>query len=113
MPKKVNPEEYTKVVRILMGNSEKSFVKRILQPDAYPVIENEDGTKSTHKMAYAEKDGKFVVYPTILYDGKKLTEYAPDEALNQASKTGNMIEFDTEEEANWFSQQYKQVWEKE
>jgi len=112
MPNKTSTEEYSKVMGALTKNKDKSFVKRVLDPDAYPVIENDDGSHSTHKMAYSEVNGKYVVYPTILYNGKELKEYKPNEALDHVMKTGNYIEFDTEKEADWFSQKYKAIWNK-
>lgn len=66
-------------------------------------IQNPDGTISTHKMAYGESDGQFVVYPTIFPEAGKLKEYPPGEAFRRAIKTGDIIPFNTEDEARWFS----------
>jgi len=101
------------VMGILLANEDKSFVKRILRPDKYPYIKNSDGSHSTHLMSWSgiEKDGKkkYVVYPSILYDGKQLRDYG-DDAFDLAIKSGNYIEFDSPEKADWFSKRYKSIW---
>lgn len=102
------------VLRILMQNANKSFVKRILQPNAYPTLDLGDGNIATHKMAWSSVnsgDGKtkYVVYPTVLYDGEKLVDYG-DKALDTVLKSNNYIEFDSPEQADWFSRQYKLAW---
>lgn len=101
--------EYDDVMRILMANASKSFVKRILQPKAYPTLDLGNGQVATHKMAWNEVGGKYYVYPTVMYDGKKLTDYG-DKAFALAQKSGNVIEFKTPQEADWFSKRYKAAW---
>ena len=101
--------EYDDVMRVLMANANKSFVRRILQPQAYPTLDLGNGQKATHMMSWAEADGKYYVYPRILYDGKALKDYG-DAAFDQAMKSGNVIEFKTPQEADWFSRRYKVVW---
>jgi hypothetical protein len=73
-----------------MANASKSFVQRILQPSAFPKLDLGNGQFATHKMAWAEKGGKYYVYPTVLYDGKKLVDYG-DKAFDQVMKNGNYI----------------------
>ena len=106
----MSDDEKTRVMRILQANASKPFVQRILQPKDFPVLENDDGTISTHKMAWGEADGKFVVFPTILWDGTKLKDYGK-EAFKEVMKTGNFIPFDTKEDAEWFSKRYKAAWD--
>ena len=101
--------EYDDVMRILMANADKSFVKRILQPNAYPSLDLGGGMKATHKMAWTEANGKYYVHPTILYDGKGLKDWG-DKAFDQAMKSGNVLEFKTPQEADWFSKRYKAAW---
>ncbi len=108
-------EEYQKVMDILNANKDKNFVKRILSPDKYPTIDNGDGTYSTHLMAWSDApDGKYRVYPTITYDtkSKSLTKLEGDAAYSKADSTGDYIEFETPEEADWFSRNYKKAWNK-
>ena len=101
--------EYDDVMRILMANADKSFVKRIIQPGAYPTLDLGNGQVATHMMSWAERNGKYYVHPRILYDGKKLKDYG-ERAFEQAIKSGNVIEFETPEEADWFSKRYKLAW---
>jgi len=103
-------EEYDKVARILMKNSNKDFVKRILAKDLYPSMDLGGGKIATHQMGWTEADGKYIVHPNILYDGKSLKDYG-DKSYSKAKETGDFIEFDTPEEADWFSRRYKVFWE--
>ncbi len=98
-----------RVGKILDGNRGKDFVERIINPWDSPHIQNEDGTRSSHRMAWGEADGKYYVYPTILRDGDSLNEYG-DNAWKEAFTRGEYIEFDNKEDAAWFSTEYKQVW---
>ena len=96
------------IEEFLQTNKNVRFVDRILNPNKYPVQENDDGTVSTHLMAYAEIDGRYVVYPTLQWDGKKLVKGNIQSALAY----DNVIYFDTEEEAAGFASQdapWKQV----
>lgn len=52
----------------------KEFVARANMKGA-PSITNEDGSKSTHKMASAEVDGKFIAYPTIIRNQYNKLDY--------------------------------------
>jgi hypothetical protein len=99
---------------ILSKNKDKNFVKRILNPTAYPKIELPNGYSATHLMAWAESGDKFVVYPTIQFDEKtnELIQYSGKDAYLRAMQSGDFIEFDTPEEADWFSKEYKRVWAK-
>ena len=60
-------------------------------------------------MAWGEMGDKYVVFPTVLYNGKTLADYG-DDAFNQVKKTGNYITFDNPGDAEWFSQNYKSAW---
>jgi hypothetical protein len=107
-------EEQKKVLGILQDNKQKNFVKRILKPDKYPNIQNDDGSVSSHRMEYAEVDGMYIVYPTIIQEKRKgeLRELQSDSAIDYALETGEFIEFDSEEDAAWFSGDngYKSIW---
>ena len=53
-----------------------------------------------------------MVFPTVLYNGDAgLKRYSPDKAFPLVMQSGNYIEFDTAEEAAFFSKEYKQAWE--
>jgi len=87
---------------VLEKNKDVPFVKRILNPDEYPVVENVDGTVSSHLMSYSEADGKYFVYPTLVYkDGDRLEK--PDDPYREARKSGNFVEFDNEDAAAAFA----------
>ena len=102
-----------KIQKILEANKHRGFVKRILDPGSYPTLDLGDGNYATHLMSWGKVDDKYVVFPTVLYnEGKGLTRFSPGEAIGQVMQTGNFIEFDTAEEADWFSKEYKSVWKK-
>ena len=105
--------ERKKIRSILDKNKDKSFVQRILKPDNFPRLDLGNGNYATHKMSWGESDGKYRVFPTVLFGDGKLQQYEPREAFGHAMNTGNFIEFDSAEEADWFSKNYKKVWEKE
>ena len=98
----------------LSANKSLNFVQRILTPDSYPRIDNEDGSYSTHLMGNAEVDGKYIVYPHIVQDPRtrKLQQLGPDEAIRHAIRTNEFMEFSSPEEADWFAQNYKKAWER-
>ena len=106
------------VPNVLEQNRGKNFVDRMFDPTP-PVINNPDGSISTHIMTDAEVDsgdgtgrGKFIVYPTVIQkeEGAELIEVSAQEAQQYALETGEFIEFDTQEEATAFSTNgYKQL----
>lgn len=105
-----------RVKHILNKNKDKNFVKRIIDPDKYPAIDNGDGTHSTHLMAWSNRDDdpeKRIVYPTIVHDEKtnKLTQLSDDDAYDYAVKNKEYIEFNSDKKADWFSQNYKMLWQ--
>lgn len=106
-------EEFDKVVSILEKNADKDFVKRIVYPDKYPKLTTEDGKSATHQMAWGSGDGKFYVYPSIVHDNGELTWLKDEDRWNYAKEKGEYIEFDSAEEAEWFSMKYKLVWPEE
>ena len=83
-----------------------------MERDKYPVLDNGDGTHSTHLMADTEVDGKYISYPTIIHNQKNntLQQLGMDQAIHHALNTGEYVEFKTPEEASWFSENYKKVW---
>lgn len=105
----VTSDEYKRIMNILMANQNKSFVKRILNPAQYPTIDQGDGRYATHKMAWGEANGKYYAFPTVLYVNGKLRDYG-DKAWGEVLKTGNTIEFNTPQDAEWFSSRYKGAW---
>lgn len=100
------------VLETLNANRNRPFVKRILDPDKFPSLDLGKGKRATHLMSWGQVGDKYVVFPTVLYDGKQLTRMGPDEAWRNVSKTDNFIEFSTAEEAERFSKEYKEYWER-
>jgi len=78
-----------------------NFLQRLQNPDAYPKIENPDGSYSTHLMANSDN----FVYPTIIQDPKtkKLKKLGDKEAYDYAMKTGEYIKTPTPEDAEWLA----------
>ena len=97
------------ILKVLNQNKGKIFIDRLLNRQNYPVINNPNGTYSTHKMAWGQAGNKYYVFPTILWDGQSLREYTPQEAWKHVFDTGNYLEFDTPEEADFFTNNYKKV----
>jgi len=105
MPQKLNNDWLN---QIITENTDKGFVKRMLATNPM-TLPQDDGSHATHKMAWTTVDGQHIAYPTVLYDGSKLVDYGPHGALDQVLKTGNYIPFDTPDEADYFSSNYKNV----
>lgn len=87
------------------------FQDRIDNPQNYPVIENEGGSISTHRMA-AEVDeaGNWYAFPTIVQmpDGELKEFEDPFEAMRYNKSIGNVVKFDSQEEAmNYAKGAYK------
>lgn len=96
---------------VVSPDTKLQFEQRILRPSQYGAIDNGDGSESTHRMAYAETDGKFVAYPTIVQQGKKLKQLNDREAYDYAMKKGEHRAFDTEDEAKAYAEGgYKKFW---
>ena len=79
--------------RIPIYRDEPEFVDRVRNNQNYPVINNPDGSVSTHRMA-AESDanGNWYVFPTIqMQDGELVEYYDSRDAMDAAFKTGNIL----------------------
>lgn len=96
----------------LNANNQRPFVRRILFPDTAPVsVDDEDPSQvMTHKMAWAEADGKYYVYPTVMEDAGELRNYG-DAAFDEALKRRDYITFDNPEDAERFTKGYKTYWD--
>lgn len=103
----VNPQvpspDMRRANELINQNLGLNFVQRLLEPQKWPVINNPDGSHSTHLMAWdQDKKGPFV-FPTIVWDGKRLKKMSADEAWHHAQLTGELIRVNSPEEAEWFS----------
>jgi len=99
---------------VLWANQHMDWVQRVLEPQNQPVIQNQDGSHSTHLMAWdgPDKNGVSYVYPTIIRDPSsgQLIQLDPHAAFKYAMLTGDHITFDNPKDAAWFSEHYKLGW---
>lgn len=101
--------DQVRMLEILEENRGKDFVERIFNAPDYPVLYNRDGSQSTHSMAWSEADGRYFVYPTVVYEEGEMMRLGPDTAFGRAIRTGDFIEFDNFEDADQFSREYKKL----
>lgn len=97
----------------ISNDTKLNFEKRVLKPNSYPAIQNEDGSESTHRMAYGETDGRYVAYPTIVQPkgSKELMPLDDREAFEYAMKNREFRSFKTEDEAKAYAEGgYKKFW---
>ena len=94
-------------------NRGKNFIRRVLAPGVHPVLPNENGSVSTHSMSYAEVDGRYIVYPTVIQPNgeRELRRLEDDEAFDYAMRTGEYINFQDEAKAADYAKNYKKMWE--
>ena len=98
-----------RILEILNENGGLEFVKRIVGAKNYPTLPNRDGSESTHGMMFTGGDGKFYVYPSVVYDEEVMARLGPDTAYGRAMRLGDFIEFPTLQEAYEFSKEYKKM----
>ena len=96
-----------KILEIIEKNKNKAFVNRIINAKEFPVLTNRDGSVSTHSMTWVEADGRFFVYPTVVFEDDQMMRLGPDTAWGRAMRSGDFIEFSTSQEADEFSREYK------
>lgn len=92
-----------------VNDSEANFVERLKNKERKH-IDLGDGSVGTHKMSYATlDDGRAIVYANIqeidgqLYDLSK----DPKAAMQMAKENGDYVILDSEEDAEWFTENYK------
>lgn len=79
----------------------KNFVQRMYNPEKS--IANPDGSFSTHKMASAEVDGKYIAFPTIVEKNGKLVELPVNEAIDYALANNEYAQFGAAKDAEWWA----------
>lgn len=101
----VIPGDPNKKIKVYQGDPQ-YYVQGVAKRNG--VRENEDGTVSTHKMAYAEQDGRYVAYPTLFQNKDNSWQELSDDdnwaALNEATKRKELFYFDKEEDAKRFAE---------
>jgi hypothetical protein len=108
--KSKDPKAYADSV--MMANKNLNFVKRYLMPDMYPKLQTNRlmGAEgmiaapkeevTTHWMSHDPKSMR--VFPQIVMVDGKLQDLG-ERAYDYADKTGEYIQFETPEEAEWFA----------
>ena len=102
----IEEENKTRRMHWLRKNEKKNFVKRIINPrlNRGREVLTKDNEFMTHAMSSADN----FVYPTVVDMGKgRLVSLSGDDAYNYAMETGEFIETDSPEEANWLAKNYK------
>jgi hypothetical protein len=113
------------VFSTLEKNKDKDFVRRILRPDDSPILKGAgpNGEDESHRMAVMDMEvggkTKYAVYPTIQRNveisGSKVNSDLKNygmgkEGMDEAIKRKEYILFDSRDEADWFSKEYKRLW---
>ncbi len=114
----VDDRELGRIRSLLEANKDKNFVQRILKPEDWPDMGLEPGVRGTHVMSWGTTgtgtpQERSFVFPTLVYDekSKSLKNLGPG-AFKHAIDTGEVIEMPSRAEADWFSKNYKRVWDK-
>lgn len=101
-----------RIKAILEANKKMNFIQRILNPYDYPSLDLGNGYYATHLMSSASIDGRNIVYPNVIQGiNGKLIKLEGRNAIDYALSHGEFIEFPTQEEAQWFGENYKKVWD--
>jgi hypothetical protein len=87
-------------------NKDKNFVQRALNPSDYPMMINEDGSKTTHLMQYStDNEGNAFVSPSVIQDELGLlSKLTPREAVKYGRQSGEEIEIPNVELAEYYTQ---------
>lgn len=106
-------ENYGRIWDIIQKNKKTPFVNRLINRQDYPVIGNPDGTYSTHRMSWGQVGNKYWVFPMIEMVGDELVDLRQSgiDPFEHARQNQNYIEFNTPEEADFFSKNYKKYWD--
>ena len=104
-----------KIKEILNANKDKDFIKRILNPKLNKGREVQiagEPEKLSHYMMQVDN----LVIPQVVDKGEKvkgksmLSFLTEQDAYDYALRTGEYIQLPSEQDALWFSKNYKQYW---
>jgi hypothetical protein len=113
IPASIKMSDRDYVMGILRANKQLPFVQRILNPGIFPILNNDDGSYSTHSMAWGDGPDGYYVYPTVIQnDDGSMQRLDGRAAWENATKKKQYIKFQHPEDADWFSQNYKAIWDK-
>lgn len=84
------------------------FVQRMSEPVKSITLPN--GQSGTHRLSYAEVDGRTIVYPEIYEDQNGELIFDPNNAVRHAIDNGDFLEMTTDEAELFTNDNYKQGW---
>lgn len=98
----------------IANNSQAPFMQRILMNDKRSIPEpqkywengKDSGRRSTHILAYGEKNGKTYVFPEVQEENGELKWFDWPQNLDRAIQNNDYLEM-SPEEAEWFTTNYK------
>ena len=92
-------------------SSNKDFVQRLRDYPNTPVIENEDGSHSTHLMNSGEVDGRGVVWPSIQRQNGQLRDFRDyeDGGLDEAIRQNDTLQMHPVT-ARYYAENYKRYY---
>ena len=100
----------------LVDKSDADFVSRLKDKNRVTIPDWEGkGETATHKLGYAEVDGKYIVYPLVQNIDGKLYDFSDPQygmdkgwqALDSALYAGDYVELPSKADARWFTESYK------
>lgn len=92
-------------------NTTLNFEQRVLSPSKFPYLTDpKTNQMMTHLMSWGDYDGKYIAFPTIVYEKGKLYRLEPDDAFRYAIETNQFREFSTPEDAENYTTHYKEQW---
>lgn len=100
----------------LIDKSDADFVSRLKDENRVTIPDWEGkGETATHKLSYAEVDGKYIVYPLVQNIDGKLYDFSDPQygmdngwqAFDSALYAGDYVELPSKANARWFTESYK------
>ena len=103
--KRLNYENELMSRVITQRNKDKNFVQRALNPNEYPYIVNNDGSRTTHLMQYStDNNGNAFVSPTVIQNELGLlSKLTPIEAMQYGIKNKEEIQIPNVQLADYYS----------
>lgn len=96
-------------------NTKADFIKRLYDPARKTIKDWEDPNQvATHKLSFANDNGKWVVYPEVQNIGGTLHDFTDPkykhgkwDALDSAIQRGDTLQFKDSLSADYFTKNYK------
>jgi hypothetical protein len=103
--------DYKQMVDSINTNSKANFVQRLNEKELRTIPNWEGDGVVSHRMSYAERDGKYYVYPNVQEIDGSLHDFTDPkykhgkwDAFDSAYKRGDVIEMPDENSAAWFAE---------